>query len=82
MIGSNVVTLGMWDNSPGIRLPQFIIEMLALKVEDKLDCGVDKGRIVLSPIRKKKYTLNELLDNVVEQSDEISWGPAEGNEIW
>jgi len=34
MIGNNVVTLGMWDNSPGIRLPQFIIEMLALKVQN------------------------------------------------
>ncbi|KPA14414.1 transcriptional regulator/antitoxin MazE [Candidatus Magnetomorum sp. HK-1] len=78
----NVVTLSMWDNSPGIRLPQFIIEMLALKVEDKLNCGIDKGKIVLSPIHKKNYTLNALLDNVVDQSEEISWGAAEGNEIW
>jgi hypothetical protein len=51
MIGSNVVTLGMWDNSPGIRLPQFIIEMPALKVEVKLNCGgahFKKGGIFLA----------------------------------
>ena len=53
-----------------------------MKHKDKINCTVEDETLVSKPIRPlKKYTLKELLDNVVEPGEEILWGKSEGEEV-
>ena len=81
---SNIdVQIGKWGNSLGIRLPKHILESLKLLEKDKLHCDVEDGKLILVPIRKKRYTLEALLSQVEEEpAEEISWGKPEGGEVW
>jgi antitoxin MazE len=74
--------VGKWGNSLGIRLPRHIAEILNLNLKDRISCSVEDGKLVLEPIRKSKYTLEELLADVDEPSEEASWGNPQGKEIW
>lgn len=74
--------VGKWGNSLGIRLPKHITEQLDLNSQDKLICKVEQGRLILEPIQKPKYKLEDLLANVEETSEEISWGSPQGEEAW
>ena len=83
MQSSTDVQIGKWGNSLGVRLPKHILESLKLLEKDKLHCDVEGGKLILVPIRKKKYTLEALLSQVKEEpAEEISWGKPEGGEVW
>ena len=75
--------IGKWGNSLGIRLPKHVLKALHLGAKDRVSCAVEDGKLILRPVPfQKKYTLEELLAQVQEQSDEISWGKPEGEEVW
>ncbi len=77
------VQIGKWGNSLGIRLPKHILDSLKLLEKDKLRCDMEDGKLILVPVRKKKYTLKALLSQVEEEPvEEISWGKPEGGEVW
>jgi antitoxin MazE len=83
MQGDIELQIGKWGNSLGIRLSKHIAETLHLRPKDKLSCNIENGRLILKPLRSvKKYALKELLAEVEEPGKEISWGKAEGDEIW
>lgn len=50
-----------WGNSQGIRIPRSILEQLNLQVDDVVEITMDNGRLILSPIRRMTYSLDELL---------------------
>ena len=75
--------IGKWGNSLGIRLPKHILALLHLGVKDRVSCAVEDGKLILKPVtHRRKYTLEELLAQVQESSEEISWGKPEGEEVW
>ncbi|MDY6990527.1 MAG: AbrB/MazE/SpoVT family DNA-binding domain-containing protein [Thermodesulfobacteriota bacterium] len=75
--------IGKWGNSLGIRLPKHVLEALRLGAKDKVSCAVEDGKLILEPVSyQKKYTLEELLAQVQEPSEEVSWGKPEGEEVW
>ena len=74
--------IGKWGNSLGIRLPKHVLEALDLSVKDKIICTVKNGKVILKPVSKSKYILEELLEKVDEPREEIFWGKPEGEEVW
>ena len=74
--------VGKWGNSLGIRLPRHIADLLNLSLKDRMSCSVEDGKLVLEPIRQTKYTLEELLADVEELGEEVSWGKPQGKEAW
>ena len=76
------VQVGKWGSSLGIRLPEHVSETLGLIEEDTMFCNVEDGKLILAPFRRKKYTLQKLLSEVKETSQEIPWGKPAGKEIW
>ncbi len=83
MQDSTELQIGKWGNSLGIRLPKHVLKALQLSVKDRISCSLEDGRLVLKPVSdKKKYKLDELLAQVEEPSEEISWGKPEGQEVW
>ncbi len=75
--------IGKWGNSLGIRLPKHLLDALHLGPKDRVSCVVEDGKLILKPLpRQKKFTLEELLADVKEADEEISWGKPEGEEVW
>jgi antitoxin MazE len=83
MQNSTELQIGKWGNSLGIRLPKHVIEALQLSIKDRISCSLEDGTLILRPVSpQKKYKLDELLAQVEEPSEEISWGKPEGQEVW
>lgn len=74
--------IGKWGNSLGLRIPKHIVEELSLQPNDEVECRVEKGRLIIEVIRRRKYTLEELLSQEMELEPEIDWGKPMGEEVW
>jgi len=45
---------------------------------------VAKGKLIIAPIKKQKYKLEELVSRITDENihKEDIWGPAVGREVW
>ena len=50
-----------YGNSKGVIIPAALLKELDLDVNEKIDVKSENGRIVIEPVRKPEYSLNELL---------------------
>lgn len=75
-------SIGKWGNSLGLRIPRHIVEELSLQPNDEVECRVEKGRLIVEVVQKRKYTLEELLSQEMEPEPEIDWGKPMGEEAW
>jgi antitoxin MazE len=73
-----------WGHSLAVRFPQSLLSQLNLQADEEVEIRVDEGRLILSPIKKPKYSLDELLAQITPESlqDEIDFGKPVGNEAW
>jgi antitoxin MazE len=73
-----------WGNSLAVRFPQSILAQLNLQEDGEIEISIEEGRLILSPVKKPKYTLDELLSQVTPESlhDEIDFGAPLGKEVW
>ena len=73
-----------WGNSLAIRLPQSLLAQLNLQVDGEVEIRLEEGRLILSPVKKPGYTLDELLAQINPESlhDEIDFGKPIGKEVW
>ncbi|WP_055076956.1 AbrB/MazE/SpoVT family DNA-binding domain-containing protein [Pseudanabaena sp. 'Roaring Creek'] len=78
------VTIAKWGNSLAVRIPQAMAEQLQIQAGSEINIEIIDGKIILTPHRRKKYTLDELLDNMTAEHlhPEISTGVSVGNEAW
>ena len=73
-----------WGNSLAVRIPKIFADEAGLEANDEIEISVQDGQIVLTPIKTKKYSLDELVAGITPENrhDEWDMGPAVGNEIW
>jgi antitoxin MazE len=73
-----------WGNSASVRIPASIMAAAKMQIDQTVDIREDKGRIVIEPVRKPVYALEELLEGMDPDtfSDEVDFGPPVGKEIW
>ena len=65
------------------RIPKYVVEELSLQPNDEVYCHIKDGKLVIETVRDiEEYTLDRLLEGVIEPSEEISRGKPEGNEEW
>lgn len=76
--------IGKWGNSLGLRIPGWVAEQIHLHEGDEVTISVEGSQLVVTPVRRRKYTLNELLDGMGEENlhAEIDWGEPTGREVW
>jgi antitoxin MazE len=76
--------IAKWGNSLAIRIPQAIAEQVQIQAGSAINIDIIDGKIVLTPHRRKKYTLDELLDGMTSDHlhPVISTGVSVGNEVW
>jgi antitoxin MazE len=73
-----------WGNSLGLRIPKPLAEEVGLYHNSPVELSLLDGKLVISPIIKSSYRLEELLSQVNEENlhYEVDTGPATGGEVW
>ena len=73
-----------WGNSLAIRFPQSLLAQVDLQADGEVEICIDQGRLILSPVKKPRYTLDELLAQISPENlhAEIDPGKPVGNEVW
>jgi antitoxin MazE len=78
------VTVKKWGNSAAVRLPTSIMKATGLELDEVVEVREDRGRIVIEPVRPRRYDLSELLKGISKKNQhrEVDFGLAMGREIW
>jgi antitoxin MazE len=78
------VTVKKWGNSAAVRIPAGVMKAANLALDEAVDVREEAGRIVIEPVRKKKYALADLLNGITSRNrhEAVDFGPAAGKEAW
>ena len=78
------VRVQKWGNSLAVRLPKPLAEDAEVKEGTVLNLAVSEGRVVATPVQKRKWSLKQLLARVSKKNlhAEVDFGPSVGREIW
>jgi len=73
-----------WGNSLGLRIPKSFAAEAQVEEGTTVDMSVQNGRLLLRPLRARKYTLNLLLRKVSRKNlhTEVRTDRAVGREVW
>jgi antitoxin MazE len=78
------IKIAKWGNSLGIRIPKQLADQVQLQEGDEIEISAAENQLIVTPLKRKKYTLEELLEGMGEDNlhSEIDWGEAMGREQW
>ena len=73
-----------WGNSLALRIPKAFAQQTSIRKGSAINLSVENGRMVMKPIRPRKYSLKELVSKITPQNrhPETDWGKPMGKEIW
>ena len=71
-----------WGNSASVRIPAGIMEAAGLSLDETVDVREEGGRIVIEPVRERRYDLDALVAGIRSEHlhAEVSVGPTVGKE--
>lgn len=73
-----------WGNGLGLQIPKSFAAEVQVEEGTIVDVSVQNGRLLLRPLRARRYTLNGLLRRVSRKNlhTEVPTGRAVGREVW
>ncbi|MBU4271977.1 MAG: AbrB/MazE/SpoVT family DNA-binding domain-containing protein [Planctomycetes bacterium] len=77
-------TIQKWGNSLALRIPKALARDTHLENGSVVNLAVRQGKVVIEPVQKPKYQLDELLKGVSKKNihASVDTGPAVGREVW
>jgi antitoxin MazE len=77
-------TVKKWGNSAAVRIPASVMEATRLHLDEDVDVREEKGRIVIEPVRQKRYRLEDLVKQINARNlpEPVDFGPPVGREVW
>jgi antitoxin MazE len=77
-----VVNIARWGNSLAVRIPAAFAAQLGVVEGALADLSVENGRLVVTPVEKRRYVLADLLEGISDENlhVETDTGAAVGNE--
>ena len=71
-----------WGNSLAVRLPMPVVNEAHFKLEQKVNITVKEGRIIIEPLQKLEYALEDLVAGITAENGhgEVSFGAPVGKE--
>lgn len=77
-----ITRIQKWGNSLGLRLPKGVASDAGVSAGCAVDLRVENGRIIMIPLRKHRFRLEQLLSKVTTENvhSEIDMGPTTGKE--
>jgi antitoxin MazE len=78
------VRVQKWGNSLAVRIPKPLAEDAEVKEGTVLNLAVSDGKVVATPIARRKLSLKQMLAKVTRQNlhAEVDSGPSVEREIW
>lgn len=78
------VIVKKWGNSAAVRIPASVMAAAHVTLEQPVEVREEQGRIVIEPVRRKTYRLDELLGGITpkNQHKPIDTGAPVGKEVW
>lgn len=72
-----------WGNSAAIRIPSAIMAAAALNVGQEVEIRQEGGKLIIEPVLKPVYTLDELLAGMKSETfhEIVDFGLPVGNEV-
>lgn len=72
-----------WGNSPALRLNAAVMKSAQFNIDQLVSVKVQKGRIVIEPMIRTEYQLEELLAGITPQNlhGESDFGKPVGKEL-
>lgn len=73
-----------WGNSLALRIPKYIASDINLKMDEKVIFSINKNSIIITPVGRKKYSLEKLLEGITPENlhKEHDTGCSVGEEVW
>jgi antitoxin MazE len=73
-----------WGNSLALRIPKTFAHDAQLENDSMVEISLVDGQIVIKPVIKRTWTLEQLLTGVTKDNlhAETDTGQAQGNEVW
>lgn len=73
-----------WGNSAAVRIPASVMHASRLGLDEEVDVREEAGRIVIEPVRQKRFELDELLKGITtkNQHASVDFGQPMGKEAW
>lgn len=79
-----IVKTAKWGNSIGVRIPRDLAKRAGISVDSIVEIDEVDGGIVIKPVGKKEYSLQELVKGITRQNrhGEVDLGhPVRGGSI-
>jgi len=78
------VRVRKWGNSLAVRIPKPLAEDAEVKEGTVLNLAVSGGKVVATPVQKRKLSLRQLLAEVNRKNlhGEVGSGRSVGREVW
>lgn len=78
------VIVKKWGNSAAVRIPASVMEAAHVVLDQTVDLREDHGRIVIEPVRRKAYKLDQLLGGITAKNlhKPIDTSASVGKEVW
>ena len=79
-----LATIAKWGNSRAIRIPKELALETGLDFGSKVELVLEKGELRIVPVKKSRYTLEELVAGITPENRHEEWdtGPPVGREVW
>lgn len=71
-----------WGNSASVRIPSAILQAVRLEVDDPVEIREENGKIVIEPLQRAEYDLDELVKQITpgNRHEEVDFGRPVGRE--
>jgi antitoxin MazE len=78
------VLVKKWGNSAAVRIPASVMAAAHVTLEQPVEVREEQGRIVIEPVRRKTYKLDELLGGITAKNQHkiVDTGEPIGKEVW
>ncbi len=78
------VIIKKWGNSTAVRIPASVMSAAHVDLDQTVEVREDKGCIIIEPVRRKAYKLDELLGGITAKNRHklIDTGEPVGKEFW
>lgn len=82
--GGMLTKVRKWGNSLGLRIPRSFAAEVGVEDGSPVDLTVHEGEIRIRPSRRRRYSLDALLEGIRESNlhGEVSTGRPVGREVW
>ena len=79
-----ITAVQKWGNSLALRIPKAYAKEACIEDGSPVELTLEKGMLVITPVRKKVWRLDDLLNSVTPQNrhDAVDTGGAVGQEAW